>query len=192
MFEEEVAQYTGAPYAVAVDSCTDAIFLACKYNEVKEATIPKKTYLSVPQSIQHSGAKVSFEDLEWSGIYQLKPYPIYDAAKRFTSDMYIKNSTMCVSFHMKKLLPIGKGGMILTDDKKAVEWYKRARYEGRSEKNYMEDNITFAGWNMYMTPEQAARGLTLMLNYPEVMPDLIENEGNGYKDLTDFDLYKDC
>ena len=55
-----------------------------------------------------------------------------------------------------------------------------------------EDNITFAGWNMYMTPEQAARGLTLMLNYPEHMPDLIENEGRGYKDLTDFDLYKDC
>ena len=37
-------------------------------------TIPKKTYLSVPMSIIHSGGKVEFEDLDWSGIYQLKPY----------------------------------------------------------------------------------------------------------------------
>jgi len=191
MFEEEVAEYTGAPFAIAVDSCTNAIFLTCKYLKVKDVTIPKKTYLSVPQSIQHAGGKVMFEDKEWSGIYQLNPHPIYDAAKRFTSDMYIKGSFMCLSFHIKKLLPIGKGGMILTDNKEAVDWFRKARYEGRSEKNYMQDNITFAGWNMYMSPEQAARGLFLMLNYPKDMPDLIENEGKGYKDLTEFDLYKD-
>ena len=29
----------------------------------------------------------------WQGIYHLKPYPIYDAAKRFTKDMYIKDSS---------------------------------------------------------------------------------------------------
>ena len=34
MFEEEVAQYTGAPFAVAVDSCTNAVFLCCKYHKV--------------------------------------------------------------------------------------------------------------------------------------------------------------
>jgi len=192
MFEEEVAEYTGAPYAIAIDSCTDALFLCCHYHKVQEVTIPKKTYLSVPQSIQHAGGKVIFEDIEWTGTYQLKPYPIYDAAKRFTSDMYIKGSFMCLSFHIKKLLPIGKGGMILTDSAEAVKWFKKARYEGRSEKNYMEDNIQFAGWNMYMSPEQAARGLFLMLNYPATMPDLDENDGGGYRDLTEFDLYKDC
>ena len=31
MFEEEIAEYTGAPYAISVDSCTNAIFLVCKY-----------------------------------------------------------------------------------------------------------------------------------------------------------------
>ena len=51
MFEEEVAHYTGAPYAVSVNSCTNALFLCCKYLEVKGVTIPKRTYLSVPQSI---------------------------------------------------------------------------------------------------------------------------------------------
>ena len=85
--------------------------------------IPKKTYLSVPMSIIHAGADVVFEDLDWEGVYQLKPYPIYDSAKRLTSNMYVPESFMCLSFHVKKQLAIGKGGMILTDDYKAVEWF---------------------------------------------------------------------
>lgn len=190
MFEEEVAEYTGAPFAVAVDSCTNALFLACKYHNAKEVTIPKRTYLSVPMSIMHSGAEVVFEDCDWSGVYQLKPYPIYDSAKRFTSNMYVPGTAMCLSFHIKKLLAIGKGGMILTDDYKMVEWLKKARYEGRSEVNYKEDSIEMLGWNMYMTPQQAAHGLALMQNYPEYVPDLDEN--NGYRDLTEFPVFKGC
>mgnify|MGYP006935495338 CR=1 FL=1 len=188
MFEEEVAEYTGAPFAVSVDSCTNALFLCCKYLNVNEVTIPKKTYLSVPQSIIHSGGKVKFEDIEWKGLYQLKPYPIYDSAKRFTSQMYVPNTFMCLSFHIKKHLKIGKGGMILTDNKDAVEWFRKARYEGRSEIKYENDNITSMGWNMYMTPMEAALGLMLMQNLPQNNNDLPED----YKDLTKNDLFKQC
>ena len=191
MFEEEIAHYTGAPYAVSMNSCTNALFLACKYVDVKdkEVVIPKRTYLSPPQSIMQAGAKLVFEDIEWQGIYQLKPFPIYDAAKRLTSDMYIPGSYMCLSFHIKKHLKIGKGGMILTDDENAVEWLKKARYEGRAEVAYHKDNICDEGWNMYMTPEQATRGLMLMQNYPKDMPDIPENP--PYRDLTEFELFKD-
>jgi dTDP-4-amino-4,6-dideoxygalactose transaminase len=164
MFEEEVADYTGAPYAISVDSCTSALFLCCKYLEVTDVIIPSKTYLSVPQSIINSGGNVVFDPStnDWRGVYQLKPYPIYDAAKRFTSDMYIPNTFMCLSFHIKKHLKIGKGGMILTDNKEAVDWFKESRYEGRSEKLYHEDDIKNIGWNMYMTPQEASHGLSLM------------------------------
>jgi len=194
MFEEEVADYTGAPYAVSIDNCTNAIFLVCKYLSVKSVTIPSKTYLSVPQSIIHAGGEVVFdtsiETNSWKGIYQLKPYPIYDAAKRFTSNMYKSGSFICLSFHAKKHLKIGKGGMILTDNKDAVEWFKKARYEGRSEKLYHEDDIDMLGWNMYMTPQQASHGLALMQNIPTHNDDLGEN--NGYRDLTEFSIFKNC
>ena len=190
-FEKKVAEYSGAKYAVALDSCTNALFLCCKYLNVNKATIPACTYLSVPMSIIHSGGKVLFDKSaivnKWKGLYQLKPYPIWDSAKRFTSDMYIKGSFMCLSFHVKKLLPIGKGGMILCDDREAVNWFKQARYEGRSEKPYHLDDIEFCGWNMYMTPEQASRGLTLMQNYPKIVEDQIENP--MYKDLTTFKVF---
>jgi len=197
LFEEEVAEYTGAPYAVSVDNCTNALFLCLMYmkfigTNINEVIIPTKTYLSVPQSIIHAGYEPIFDKRiktnNWSGIYQLKPFNIYDAAKRLTSNMYIFNSFMCLSFHIKKQLSIGKGGMILTDNKEAVEWFKIARYEGRSEKFYHEDDIKMLGWNMYMTPQQAAHGLALMQNYSESVVDL--NENNGYRDLTEFTIFK--
>ena len=188
MFEETVADYTGAPFAVSVDSSTNALFLCCKYLEVETVTIPAQTYLSVPQSIIHAGGKVKFEDIKWKGIYQLKPYPIYDAAKRLTSGMYVPGSFMTLSFHIKKHLKIGKGGMILTDNKEASEWFMRARYEGRGKVKYHEDNISICGWNMYMTPQEAAHGLALMQNFPEQNEDLPEEP--AYRDLREFELFK--
>ena len=191
MFEETMADYTGAPYAVSMNSCTNAIFLACKWVDVKDrdVIIPKRTYLSPPQSIRQAGGNLVFEDVEWEGIYQLKPFPIYDAAKRLTSKMYIPGSYMCLSFHIKKHLKVGKGGMILCDNEEAAKWFKARRYEGRTDGlKYHEDMIDEEGWNMYMTPEQAARGLTLMQNYPEHMPDIPENP--PYRDLTEFELFK--
>ena len=105
MFEDEISHLTGAKFAISVDSCTNAIFLICKYLKVKEVTIPSKTYLSVPQSIIHAGGEVVFDKSHktnsWKGLYQLKPYPIYDAAKRLKKGMYIKGSYMALSFHIK-------------------------------------------------------------------------------------------
>ena len=188
MFEETVADYTGAPYAVSVDSSTNALFLCCKYLKVDTVTIPARTYLSVPQSIIHAGGNLLFSEKDWEGIYQLEPYPIYDSAKRLTSGMYIPGSFMTLSFHIKKHLKMGKGGMILTDNKEAAEWFLRARYEGRSKVKYHEDNIEICGWNMYMTPQEAAHGLALMQNFPEHNEDLPENP--PYRDLREFELFK--
>ena len=187
MFEETVADYCGSKYAVATDNCTDALLLCCEYLNVNEVTIPAKTYLSVPQSIIHAGGTVNFSDYHWKGIYQLEPYPIWDAAKRFTSNMHIPDSFMCLSFHIKKHLKIGKGGMILTDDLVAAEWFRKGRYEGRGEVMYHKDSIEINGWNAYMSPEQAARGLMLMQNYPEQNEDLPEYP--EYRDLREFPLF---
>ena len=187
-FEKELSKYTGAPYVVCVDSSTDALFLCCYRSEVDMVTIPKHTYLSVPMSIIHSGGKVEFEDLEWSGIYQLKPYSIWDSAKRMKRNMYIKGSYMTLSFHIQKHIPIGKGGAILCDNKDDYEWFKKARYEGRSEVSYHEDDIEFCGWNMYMTPQEAVRGMELLRGLPDDSDDLVENP--PYRDLTTFKVFK--
>ena len=74
LFEDKIAEYAGSKFAIALDSCTNAMFLCLKYLKAKgEIKIPKKTYLSVPSLIIHSGCKPIFEEIEWSGVYELNP-----------------------------------------------------------------------------------------------------------------------
>ena len=196
IFEKKLALYAGSKYAVSVDSCTDALFLCLKYLKATgPIIIPEKTWISVPCTIEQAGCDVKFEDIEWSGVYQLKPYPIYDGAVRMKKNMYKKNTFHCLSFHIRKHIPIGKGGMILTDDKQAYDWFRTVRYIGRTIASdginyllYKDDPIKSKGWNMYMTPQQAAHGLTLLQNYDENSLDQIEP--NGYRDLTEFSVFK--
>ncbi len=189
MFEENLAEYTGAKYAISCDNCTNAIRMCCEYFNVKEVTLPTRTYLSIPQSIMQAGGSVRFEDKKWKGIYQLKPYPIYDAAKRLTSNMYIPGTLMCLSFGIKKPLKLGKGGMILTDSDDAYDYLKKKRWSGRTENIPMDmDDIDFLGYNSYITPEWAARGLMLLSVYPEFADDQIENP--DYPDLRQYKIYK--
>jgi len=126
-----------------------------------------------------------FENIEWEGVFQLKPYPIYDGSKRFKRGMYIQDSYQCLSFHTKKLLKIGKGGMILTNDEEAFRWFKLARNAGRNDVPISEDTFEMIGWNMYMTPEQAARGILLM----DAMPDYNPDQTEEYPDLSKNKIY---
>lgn len=160
-FERTIAKHCGAKYGIAVESCSAALFLCCVYLNVKEVTIPRKTYFSVPFGVVQAYGRVKFKDIKWSGAYQLKPYPIIDSAMRFRKNMYRPGFFYCLSFHYAKHIPIGRGGMILTNNKKAAEWFRKARNDGRREIPKEKDRVKEMGWNMYMTPEQAARGLSL-------------------------------
>lgn len=198
-FEKSLCDYTGAPYAITVDNQSNALFLALKYEKVEgmKITIPSRTYPSVPCEIIHAGAKVNFEEVEGTtlkGAYQLKPTKVWDSALRFTANMYIPKTHMCVSFTGPyKHLKLSKGGAILTDDYHAMLWFKRARFSGRRECSYHEDNFDMLGWNFYMMPELAARGLLLMNQFYNTsdgtkkdMPDV----EHSYPDLSKFPIYK--
>lgn len=196
-FERKVAEYTGAPYAVALDNMSNALFLALYYEKVSglEITIPARTYMSVPCEIIHAGAKVKFEPVEGAkikGAYQLKPTKVWDCALRFTNNMYQPNTHMCLSFTGPyKHLKLGKGGMIITDDQKAYEWFKRARFSGRNECSYHEDKFDMLGWNFYMMPEIAARGLLLMTQFYNLdgSPKHNEDLELPYPDLSKYPIY---
>ena len=195
-FEDRIAEWAGSKWAVAVESGTAAIFLSLMYLKhlLKPAdswmiSIPKHTYPSVPCSIIHAGAKVEFSDEDWQGEYSLDPLNIWDSALRFKKGMY-HGGLQCLSFHIKKHLPIGRGGMILTDDSKARDWLRRARFDGRNPVPLLEDDFTMLGWNAYMEPAQAARGIQLFeVIRNKDLPDL-KVEDQQYPDLSKFDIYK--
>jgi dTDP-4-amino-4,6-dideoxygalactose transaminase len=167
-FEKALCDYTGAPYAVTVDNQSNALFLAMMFEGVKgkSITIPSRTYPSVPCEIIHAGGKVKFKEVRGKtikGAYQLEPTNIWDSALRFTADMYIPRTHMCLSFTGPyKHFKLSKGGAILTDNLEAYHWFKRARYSGRRECSYHDDHFDMLGWNFYMMPELSARGLLMM------------------------------
>jgi dTDP-4-amino-4,6-dideoxygalactose transaminase len=179
-FEAEVAKYTGAPYCVAVNSCTMALLLACAYLKVGEVSIPKLTYVGVPMSIMHAGGRVVFDDRDWQGSYSLNPYPIRDSARRFTSGMYA-GGFECVSFHWSKILGIQQGGAILHDDPDADAWLRKARFDGRTEGVAPKDDTFTLGWHAYMSPEIAAEGLVRLSFLPQHNADLPRSD---YPDLS--------
>lgn len=196
-FEQAVAEYSGSKYGVAISSCSNAIFLSLQYlkhiSELKDSdtiTIPSHTFLSVPCQIKLCNLKLEFDNVGWSGIYQLKPTRVWDCATKFTQGMFVgKNNLQCLSFQYRKHIKIGRGGMIITDDKDAVEWLKMARINGRHERIPQEnDTLEFCGWNMYMTPEQAAKGLTLLECIPKHNPNCGSNL--TYPDISKQKVFK--
>jgi hypothetical protein len=166
-------------------------------NRTKDTiTIPSRTYPSVPCEVIHAGLKVGFEPVEGKtikGAYQMKGSNVWDSALTFTADMYKKGTHMCVSFTGPyKHFKLSKGGAILTDSVKAYRWFKRARYSGRREVSYFEDNFDMLGWNFYMMPELAARGLLLMGQFYNTNGEKKHNEDLElpYPDLSKFKIYK--
>lgn len=185
LFENKLAEYAGSKYAVVTDSCSSALFLCMKYLDVKDTiiTLPKNTYASVPMQCIHAGNKVRFLDIPWSGYYRLGQTDIIDAAVRFKRGMYIKDTYFCVSFHHRKVVKIGRGGVILTDDINFVNWCRPMIYDGRHKYVLHEnDDYECIGYHMYMTPEEAARGLLLLENVADDNKDMGSSE--TYKDLS--------
>lgn len=199
-FEDKVAKFAGSKYGVAVESGTAAIFLSLMYRkyvynkhastffDIFDVEIPKFTYPSVPCSIIHAGGTVKFSNEAWKGVYELKPTGIIDGALRFKRGMY-NGGLHCLSFHVKKLLPIGRGGMILTNSEEAYKWLKKARFDGRDECDLSEDNLTMLGWNMYMSPEQAVRGIMLMNPMPKDGFNDLDSTKQNYPDLSKCAVY---
>jgi len=196
-FEKRLADYTGAPYVITVDNQSNGLFLALMYEKVKgiEITIPSRTYPSVPCEIAHAGAKINFKKVKGKtikGAYQLEPTNVWDSALSFTSGMYKPGTHMCISFTGPyKHFKLSKGGAILTDNEDAYFWFKRARYSGRRECSYHEDHFDMMGWNFYMMPELAARGLLLMNQFytSNGVPKHNEDLELPYPDLSKFDIY---
>lgn len=198
-FEAALCEYTGAKYAVAVNSCTMALLLAVAYQlrgpfrnvatlGRSPVEIPKRTYVSVPQSIILAGGRVLFRDDEWTGAYQLKPLPVWDSARRFTAGMHVPGQFQCVSFHASKILGDSQGGAILHDDDEADAWLRKARFDGRTEGvEPKDDDFNMVGWHCYLSPDVAARLLWKLSVLPKHNADL---PNDNYPDLSKFEVFQ--
>jgi len=189
-FENEVAHWFGAPYGIAVDCCTHGVELCLRYKDIQSIEVPKRTYLSIPFLADKLGIELKWKDEKWKDYYKIGGTNIYDAAVLWKEDSYISGSFMCLSFQFQKHLSLGRGGMILTDNREAMWELKKMSYDGREpDIPWREQNITTKGYHYYMTPETAANGL-------KKLPEAIKNKPKqwvvtDWPDLTQMEIFKD-
>lgn len=158
-FEKKIAEYFGAPYAVAFDSCTHGIEVCLRYTNANHIGVPKRTYISIPFLAHKLNIKHTWKEEDWKDYYYLTEN-IIDAAVLWKPNSYIPKTFMSLSFQFQKHLSLGRGGAVLTDDKNAALQLKKMSYDGRlPDLPWRDQNINCIGYHYYMTPETAQLGL---------------------------------
>jgi dTDP-4-amino-4,6-dideoxygalactose transaminase len=174
-FEEELAEFTGAPYAIMTDCCTHAIELCLRYEQVKSLKMTPHTYLSIPMLMHKLGIKYEYLDHEWQrwvGEYPFVDTRIWDSARRLERNMYRPNAMQCLSFGHDKPLHIGRGGAIILDNKEAYDAIICMRYDGRdlNIKPWIDQKEFSVGYHYKPTPEEAMQGMALLEGLKEYCP----------------------
>jgi dTDP-4-amino-4,6-dideoxygalactose transaminase len=187
-FEKQVAEFFGAPHAVAVDSCTHGIELCLRLMNATEMFVPYKTYLSVPMLADKLGMKRHWVDYEWDKFYCVTT-DVFDAAVYWAEGGYCSGTFMCLSFQYQKHLSVGRGGMILLDNKDAAIQLKKMSYDGRLPGvPWRDQDVDTMGYHYYMTPETAELGLSKLPDAIQRTPRRWSSE--DYPDLTQMKIFK--
>lgn len=187
-FEKRVAEYFGAPYAVAVDSCTHGVELCLRYTQADHITVPKNTYLSIPFLANKLWIDLFWKDENWIDYYYLTD-KVIDAAVLWKPNSYIAGTFMSLSFQYQKHLSLGRGGIILLDNEHDALQLKMMSYDGRLPNTpWRDQNINMIGYHYYMTPETAQLGLDKLNKAIETTPR--QWTVNDWPDLTQMDVFK--
>ena len=186
-FENRLAEFFGAPYAVAVDSCTHGLELSLRYKESRSITCPHRTYLSVPMLSNKLHIPLFWKDYQWSNYYVIA-VGIWDCAVLWQRNSYQSGMFMCLSFQHQKHLSLGRGGMILCPDEQSAATLRKMAYDGRLPGiPWREQDIDTMGYHYYMTPETAQLGLDKLQAAIDTVPRIWSHE--DYPDLTKMKLW---
>jgi dTDP-4-amino-4,6-dideoxygalactose transaminase len=169
-FEQALAEYTGAPYAIMTDCCTHAIEMCLRYDQITDCSFTPFTYLSVPMTMHKLGINYSYfpdhlaHRQHWVGEYKFEGTRIWDSARRLEKNMYRQGTMQCLSFGHGKPLHIGRGGAILLDDETAYKEILRMRYDGRdlSITPWETQQVFKVGYHYKPTIEEAELGIALL------------------------------
>lgn len=211
-FERELAATVGAPFAIAVSSCTSAMELCLRALGIgcgADVATVSHSFIATANAIVAVGARPIFVDID-AATYGMDPkrldaaltpttgailcvhqlgFPcdlsgildvarrralpvIEDAACAIGSEIQIGGTwqaigrphglAACFSFHPRKVVTTGDGGMITTADPDLAERLRRLRQHAMAGAGTIEhDRVTFASflepaYNLRMTDMQAA------------------------------------
>ncbi len=226
-FEQEFADYVGAPYACAVSNCTTALHLALLAVGVQlddEVITVSHSYIATANSIRYCGAVPVFIDIDPQS-YNINPLliaaaisdrtrailvvhqigmpcnlrailaiahqhnlpVIEDAACAIGSEILWDHEWQkigqphadiaCFSFHPRKVISTGDGGMLTTANPEWDRQFRLLRQHGMSvtdavrhgSKQVIFESYPILGYNYRMTDIQAAVGREQLKRLPEIV-----------------------
>ena len=187
-FEKQLAEFTGASYAVSVDCCTHAIELCFRLLEIKTCSFSAYTYISVPMTMENLNVQYEMTDQQWEGEYQFIGSNIWDSARCLKPNMYRSNQLQCLSFGPGKPLENIRGGAIILDN---VEQYKKLKamsYDGREigHKKWTEQKTFKQGFHYMMRYEECESATLLLDNY--ISAGNFEHKYKPYPDVRDIEI----
>jgi len=222
-FEEKIAAFTGAKYAVALNSCTSGQFIMSEVIglcEKDEVILPAFTWISTANSVEYYGAKPVFCDIDIhtfnidvnqieskinSKTKALYPVTLFGLTPDMTTIQSLarqnllkivedcacglgakKEDTHCglfgeggiLSFHPRKSITTGEGGMIITNNEQVYNSARRLREHGAVKSDYDRHKGTrsfemteypVVGHNMRMTDLQGALGVAQSKKIDEIL-----------------------
>ena len=163
-FESKFADFVGAKYACGFNSATNAIFLSF-LNKHQVVNVPSMIPPVVLNALMTGGNKINFIDnIDWIGhsyiLHQFSDYKIIDSAQKVEKNQFLNEANdedlMIFSFYPTK--PVGSldGGIIVSNDKEKIKYFKIAAMNGMSsEKNNWDRECYFPGWKSYLSTIQA-------------------------------------
>ena len=167
-FEQELAEYTGAPYVVVTDCCAHAIELCIKLDMVKLTSFTAYTYLSIIQLMHNYNIYYTLTNETWIGEYRFHGTNIWDSARRLERNMYQPGMKQCLSFGNGKPLQLGRCGAILLDNLEQYQTLSKMRSDGRDLKQSpWQDHAVISGFHYCPTLETCALGIKLLSTIDE-------------------------
>ena len=165
-FESALAEFTGAPYVVTTDRCTHAMELCLRYQKPERVSIPRHTYLSIPQTLLKLGISWDWTDNEWQYEHPIGGTTVWDSARLFKPKMYVPGRRQCISFGLNKPLEMGIGGAILLDSQEEYDLFSKQRSDGRDLRVApWESAGSFPlGYHYWMRPEDCRQGIDRLAN----------------------------
>jgi perosamine synthetase len=212
-FEKKIAEFTGAAYAVAVNSCTSGQLIMSRILDLQpgdEVIVPAFTWISTANSIEFLGAKAVFCDIDihtfninvsqigekiTANTKAIYPVALFGLPANMTEIKAIADkyhlkvvedcacglggkieTTHCglfgeggiLSFHPRKSITTGEGGMIITNNEHIAKMAASLRDHGavktdyerhHGKESFLLTEYPYLGYNMRMTDFQGALGV---------------------------------
>jgi len=187
-FENNLADFTGAPYVVTTDCCTHAIELCFRLLEIKTCRFSSFTYISIPMTMELLGVEYELSITPWKDEYQFLGTPVWDSARCLKPNMYRPKQYQCLSFGHSKPLDNVRGGAILLDNEEHYRQLKMMSYDGRdpSYDRWIDQKVFKQGFHYMMRYEECESATLLLEKY--IAAGNYEHTYKPYPDVSEIEI----